>query len=224
MWQSPRLKSEETDWRTAVIAQRLLSLPRRFAQILLSRAAAQSLCRSPGPLPWAPAALGFLRHMAKAVELKLKVGDRAPDFAAPGLGGKQISLSDLKGKPVVLYFYPKDDTPGCTKEACGFRDGFADFKEAGAVVLGVSVDSVKSHAKFAAKFSLPFILLADEDKFIVQAYGVWGQKKFMGRTYMGTHRVTFLIGPDGRIAKIWPAVKPEDHAAEVLAALRTESP
>lgn len=157
--------------------------------------------------------------MAKTIELKLKVGDGAPDFTAPGTDGKPVSLSDLKGKPVVLYFYPRDDTPGCTKEACGFRDGFAAFKKAGAIVLGVSVDSPKSHAKFAEKFGLPFTLVADEDKTIVQAYGVWGEKKFMGRTYMGTHRVTFLIGPDGRIAKIWPAVKPEAHAAEVLAAV-----
>jgi peroxiredoxin Q/BCP len=157
--------------------------------------------------------------MSKTVELKLKVGDRAPGFTAPGTDGKPISLSDFKGKPVVLYFYPRDDTPGCTKEACSFRDGFAAFKKAGAVVLGVSVDSPKSHAKFAQKFGLPFTLVADEDKSIVQAYGVWGEKKFMGRTYMGTHRVTFLIGPNGRIAKIWPSVKPEEHAAEVLAAV-----
>ena len=157
--------------------------------------------------------------MAKAIELNLEVGDRAPGFTAPGTDGKPISLSDFKGKPVVLYFYPRDDTPGCTKEACGFRDGFAAFKKAGTIVLGVSVDSPKSHAKFAEKFGLPFTLVADVDKAIVQAYGVWGEKKFMGRTYMGTHRVTFLIGPDGRIAKIWPAVKPEAHAAEVLAAV-----
>ena len=157
--------------------------------------------------------------MAKALESKLQEGDKAPDFAAATTGGGKVVLSDFKGKNVILYFYPKDDTPGCTKEACAFRDEFAAFKRKGAVVLGVSVDSVKSHAKFAEKFTLPFTLVSDEDKKIVQAYGVWGEKSFMGRKYLGTHRVTFLIGPDGRIQKIWPKVKPEEHAEEVLAAL-----
>jgi thioredoxin-dependent peroxiredoxin len=157
--------------------------------------------------------------MAKAIELKLKEGDVAPEFTATTQEGKTISLSDFRGKNVILYFYPKDDTPGCTKEACAFRDDFAAFKTQGAVVLGVSTDSAKSHARFQEKYKLPFTLLADEDKKIVQAYGVYGQKSFMGRKYMGTHRVTFLIGPDGRVRKIWPAVKPAEHAAEVLAAL-----
>ena len=157
--------------------------------------------------------------MAKAIELKLKEGDRAPAFTAATSGGGKISLADFKGSQVVLYFYPRDDTPGCTKEACAFRDHFADFKKQGAVVLGVSTDPVKSHDKFVEKFQLPFPLLADEGKKIVEAYGVWGQKSFMGRKYMGTHRVTFLIGPDGRIQKIWPEVKPAEHAAEVLAAI-----
>jgi peroxiredoxin Q/BCP len=157
--------------------------------------------------------------MAKEPELKLKEGDVAPDFSAPVSGGSTVSLAGLKGKNVILYFYPKDDTPGCTKEACGFRDGFAAFKKKGAVVLGVSPDSVKAHDKFVKKFDLPFPLVSDVDKKIVEAYGVWGEKVFMGRKYMGTHRVTFLIGPDGRIRKIWPKVKPEEHPAEVLAAL-----
>src|SRR5436190_14371715 len=157
--------------------------------------------------------------MARELELKLKEGDAAPDFSAETPTGERINLKDLKGKPVILYFYPKDDTPGCTKEACAFRDSYADFKKAGAVVLGVSPDSVKSHGKFAEKFSLKFPLLSDEDKKIVSDYGVWGEKSFMGRKYMGTHRVTFLIGPDGRIKKIWPKVKPEEHAEEVLAVL-----
>jgi len=156
--------------------------------------------------------------MAK-VELKLKEGDVAPDFSAMTNGGGTISLAGLKGKNVILYFYPKDDTSGCTKEACGFRDDFAAFKKRGAVILGVSPDSVKSHDKFVKKYSLPFTLLADEDKKIVEAYGVWGQKTFWGRKYMGVYRVTFLIGPDGRIKKIWPDVKPEEHPQEVLAAL-----
>ncbi|MBK7999043.1 MAG: thioredoxin-dependent thiol peroxidase [Verrucomicrobia bacterium] len=157
--------------------------------------------------------------MAKSPELTLKEGDKAPAFNAATSGGGKISLGDLKGKHVILYFYPKDDTPGCTKEACAFRDHFADFKKRGAIVLGVSTDPVKSHDKFVEKYKLPFTLLADEDHKIVEAYGVWGQKTFMGRKYMGTHRVTFLIGPDGKIQKIWPTVKPEEHAEEVLAAL-----
>jgi peroxiredoxin Q/BCP len=147
---------------------------------------------------------------------KLKEGDPAPVFSAPTNGGGKVSLADLKGKNVILYFYPKDNTPGCTKEACAFRDEFAQFKEKGAVILGVSNDSVKSHDKFVEKFKLPFPLLADEDKSIVNAYGVWGQKQFMGMKYQGIHRVTFLIGPDGRIKKIWPKVKPTEHAKEIL--------
>jgi peroxiredoxin Q/BCP len=157
--------------------------------------------------------------MATELKLTLKEGDVAPAFAASTNGGGRVSLADLQGKSVILYFYPRDDTPGCTKEACAFRDHFAEFKKQGAVVLGVSTDPVKAHDKFVEKFKLPFMLLADEDKQIVEAYGVWGQKSFMGRKYLGTHRVTFLIGPDGRIKKIWPKVKPEAHAAEVLAAL-----
>lgn len=152
--------------------------------------------------------------------ISLQVGAQAPAFAAATNGGGKVALKDFKGKHVVLYFYPKDNTPGCNKEACAFRDLHGDFAAADAVVLGVSVDSVKSHDKFIAKFDLPFLLLADEDHKIVNAYGVWGPKKFMGREYDGTHRVTFLIGPDGRIKQIWPKVKPEIHAGEVLAALR----
>jgi peroxiredoxin Q/BCP len=151
-----------------------------------------------------------------SLALKLKEGDKAPDFTGTATDGREVSLSDFKGKNVVLYFYPRDDTPGCTKESCAFRDVFSAFKEKGAVILGVSIDSIKSHAKFTEKYKLPFPLLADEDKKIVQAYGVWGQKSFLGRKYMGTHRVTFLIGKDGRIMKIWPKVKPEVHAREVL--------
>jgi peroxiredoxin Q/BCP len=158
--------------------------------------------------------------MAKKVELNLKEGDKAPDFSVPDNTGARISLKDFKSKPVVLYFYPKDDTPGCTKEACGFRDAYSEFKKAGAVVLGVSTDPIKSHQKFVEKFSLPFQLLSDDEKKIVAAYGVWGEKAFMGRKYMGTHRVTFLIDGNGRLAKIWPEVKPEQHAEEVLAAIK----
>jgi thioredoxin-dependent peroxiredoxin len=157
--------------------------------------------------------------MAIELKLKLKEGDKAPNFSALTNGGDEISLAACKGKAVILYFYPRDDTPGCTKEACGFRDHFEAFTKKGAVVLGVSVDPVKAHDKFVAKFKLPFPLLADEDKKIVNDYGVWGQKIFMGRKYDGIHRVTFLIGPDGKIKKIWAKVKPEEHAAEVLAEL-----
>lgn len=157
--------------------------------------------------------------MSKAPQLKLKEGDPAPAFTAPVTGGGTVKLSDFKGKNVVLYFYPKDDTPGCTKEACAFRDQFAQFRKRGVEILGVSVDPVKAHDKFATKHKLPFPLVSDADKQIVAAYGVWGEKMFMGRKYQGTHRVTFLIGPDGLIKKIWPQVKPEEHAADVLAAL-----
>jgi thioredoxin-dependent peroxiredoxin len=157
--------------------------------------------------------------MSKSPELKLKPGDQAPEFTGVTQDGSQISLADFKGKEVILYFYPRDDTPGCTKEACAFRDDFAEFKKKGAAVIGVSTDSAKTHGKFAEKYKLPFSLLADEDRGIVQAYGVWGQKSFMGRKYLGTHRVTFLIGRDGRIKQIWAEVKPQEHAREVLAAL-----
>lgn len=149
----------------------------------------------------------------------LNVGDPAPEFTATVTGGGTVKLAEFKGKPVILYFYPKDDTPGCTKEACGFRDIYAQIKARGAVLFGVSTDSVKSHQKFTDKHQLPFPLLADEDKKIAQAYGAWGEKTFMGRKYLGTHRFTFLIGGDGLIRQIWTKVKPEEHPAEVLAAL-----
>jgi len=152
-------------------------------------------------------------------KLKLTEGDVAPEFEAPTNGGGKVSLAEFRGKNVILYFYPKDDTPGCKKEACGFRDRFAEFKKKGAVVLGISIDPVKSHNKFVEKYKLPFTLVADEDKKIVEAYGVWGEKTFMGHKYQGTHRVTFLIGADGRIKKIWPKVKTGEHAEEVLAEL-----
>jgi peroxiredoxin Q/BCP len=157
--------------------------------------------------------------MAKPLELKLQPGDPAPEFTAITQDGTTISMAELRGRHVVLYFYPRDDTPGCTREACGFRDSFSEFTKKGAVVLGVSTDSAKAHAKFAAKYKLPFSLLVDEDKRIVSAYGVWGEKRFMGRKYQGTHRVTFLIGPDGKIKQVWPGVKPDEHAEEALSAI-----
>ena len=146
-----------------------------------------------------------------------KVGTKAPAWKALDQEGLMQASKNYLGQWVILYFYPKDDTPGCTTEACSFRDGFAKFKRAGIEVIGVSVDSVKKHAKFVEKYSLPFTLLADEDKKIVEAYGVWGKKKFMGREYMGTNRVSYLIDPKGKIAKVYDKVKPDEHAGEVLA-------
>ena len=150
-----------------------------------------------------------------------KVQTHAPAFSLPDQDGQIRSLSDYAGKWVLLYFYPKDDTPGCTIEACSFRDQFKDFTNIGAVVLGVSTDSIASHKKFAHTFELPFTLLADEFKEVVGQYGVFGEKKFLGKTYMGTSRTSFLIDPSGTIAKVYLKVKPEAHAAEVVADLKT---
>ena len=150
-----------------------------------------------------------------------KVDAEAPAFTLPDQDGKEHALADYAGKWVLLYFYPKDDTPGCTIEACTLRDQFKDFTKIGAVVLGVSTDSVASHKKFATAYELPFTLLADPNKEVVGEYGVFGEKKFMGRSYMGTSRTSFLIKPDGTIAKVYEKVKPEQHAAEVIADLRT---
>lgn len=149
----------------------------------------------------------------------LEIGDRAPAFASVDQDGEKVALSGFKGRKVVLYFYPKDDTPGCTREACGFRDAFALFRRKKVEVLGISVDGEASHRKFAEKFSLPFRLVADPEKKIVQAYGVWGEKSLYGRKFMGTHRVTYLIDEKGKIAAVWPKVKPDGHAKEILAAL-----
>ena len=145
-----------------------------------------------------------------------KKGTMAKNFTLPDQDGKPHTLKDYVGKWVVLYFYPKDDTPGCTVEACQFRDNFPQFKRSQAVVFGVSVDTVKKHAKFVTKYELPFILLADEEKKVVELYGVWAKKKFMGREYMGILRTSFLIAPDGKIAKVYENVKPAEHALEVL--------
>lgn len=148
------------------------------------------------------------------------VGSSAPAFTLPDEEGSERSLKDYRGRWVLLYFYPKDDTPGCTIEACTIRDQFKDFTKIGAVVLGVSTDSVASHKKFATAYELPFTLLSDVNKEVVGAYGVFGEKKFMGRTYMGTKRTSFLIDPNGKIAKVYEKVKPELHAAEVIADLK----
>jgi len=144
----------------------------------------------------------------------------APEFTMLDETGTSRSLSDYRGTPVVLYFYPKDDTPGCTKEACSFRDEYAAYRDAGVVILGVSPDSPKSHAKFKEKYNLPFTLLADEGHHVCETYGVWGLKKFMGREYEGVFRTTFVIDENGVVRKVFPNVKPDGHSAGVLAALQ----
>ncbi len=146
----------------------------------------------------------------------LKEGDAAPDFAVLNEKNETVRLSDFKGKKLVLYFYPKDDTPGCTAQACSLRDGYPTFINKGYAVLGVSPDSVKKHVKFQDKFSLPFSLLADEDHAVSEAYGVWGEKKFMGRAYMGIHRTTFVIDENGTIERIIAKVDTGSHAEQLL--------
>src|SRR5579863_805734 len=152
-----------------------------------------------------------------------EAGQPAPDFTARTAAGETISLADLRGKFVALFFYPKDNTPGCTIEACSFRDSFGELTRRGVVVLGVSADSAKSHQKFTDNFKLPFPLLLDEEKTIARAYGAWGEKSFLGKKYMGMRRMTFLIGPNGKLVKAWAKVKPLGHATEVLAAVEAAS-
>jgi peroxiredoxin Q/BCP len=152
--------------------------------------------------------------------MTLMVGALAPDFRLQDETGAFRQLSEFCGSPVVLYFYPKDDTPGCTTEACNFRDGYGEYQRAGVVILGISPDPVKSHADFKAKFSLPFTLLADNEHKVCELYQVWGRKKFMGREYDGVFRTTFVISPAGKILMVFENVKPEGHSQEVLAALQ----
>jgi peroxiredoxin Q/BCP len=146
----------------------------------------------------------------------LTPGDKAPDFSAQDQSGKTHQLSDYSGKKLVLYFYPKDDTPGCTAEACNLRDNYQRFQDAGYDILGVSPDTAKKHEKFIDKYSLPFPLLVDEDHSVANAFGVWGPKKFMGREYDGIHRTTFVIGPDGKLEDVITKVKTKDHTAQLL--------
>ncbi len=146
----------------------------------------------------------------------LETGTAAPDFTLPSDGGGKVSLSDYRGKKVVLYFYPKDDTPGCTTEACNFRDDYSRIIAAGAAVLGISPDEVKSHDKFKLKFNLPFALLSDPEHRVAELYGAWGEKKMYGKTYMGIIRATFIIDEDGVIIKVFPKVKVKNHSQEVL--------
>jgi peroxiredoxin Q/BCP len=159
----------------------------------------------------------------KPIERKtvIEEGKPAPDFELKSDSGESVKLSDLRGKQVVLYFYPKDDTPGCTAQACGIRDAYAEFEQAGAVVLGVSPDDERSHVKFKEKFDLPFTLLADDEHKVAEEYGVWGEKSYMGRTYMGVDRSTFVIGEDGNVKKVMHKVKPDTHADDVIAVLRS---
>jgi peroxiredoxin Q/BCP len=152
--------------------------------------------------------------------MPISAGISAPDFILIDDAGVSRRLSDYRGQSLVLYFYPKDDTPGCTTEACNFRDDYSAYVEAGVTILGVSPDSQKSHAKFKQKFQLPFPLLADEQHEVCDAYGVWGQKKFMGKEYMGVARTTFVIASDGKIKKVFTDVKPADHSQQVLAAIK----
>jgi peroxiredoxin Q/BCP len=150
----------------------------------------------------------------------LDVGDKAPAFNLEDQSGKTVKLSDFKGKTVVLYFYPKDDTPGCTREACAFRDEHSALRKAGAVVLGVSPDSGARHAKFAGKYDLPFPLLADTDHAVSEKFGAWGEKSLYGRKFMGINRSTFLIDGSGKVARVWPKVKVDGHVDQVLQAIR----
>ena len=150
---------------------------------------------------------------------ELKVGQKAPEFCLPTDEGKELALSEFRGKKVVLYFYPKDNTPGCTRESCAFRDGLAQLKRKGTVVLGVSPDSVSSHQKFKKDHGLNFPLISDAEKKLVQSYGVWKEKPLYGRKYMGIERTTFLIDEQGKIEKIWPKVQVDGHFEEVLSSL-----
>ena len=149
----------------------------------------------------------------------IEEGKPAPTFTLPNQDGESVSLESFRGTPVVLYFYPKDDTPGCTAQACGIRDAWTEFEERGAVVLGVSADSPAKHTKFRKKYGLPFTLLADEDHAVCDAYGTWVEKSMAGKKYMGIERSTFVIGADGNVAKVMRRVKPDTHADDVLAGL-----
>ena len=151
--------------------------------------------------------------------MAVREGEPAPDFTLTDDHGEEVTLSSLRGKPVVLYFYPKDDTPGCTAQACGIRDAYGEFERAGAVVLGVSPDDESSHVKFREKYELPFTLLADTGHSVAEQYGVWGEKKYAGKSYMGVNRSTFVIDADGNVKKVMHNVKPATHADDVLSAL-----
>lgn len=154
----------------------------------------------------------------------IEAGEPAPDFTLPDQSGEDVTLSGLRGRPVVVYFYPRDDTPGCTTQACGIRDQWREFEEAGAVVLGISPDTVESHQRFAGKYDLPHRLLADPDRTVLERYGAYGEKVLYGRTTVGVIRSTFLVAPDGTVAKVWKRVQTKKHADQVLAALADLAP
>lgn len=155
-------------------------------------------------------------------EQSLKIGSKAPAFSLKNAEGKTVKLSDFKGKKVVIYFYPKDMTPGCTKEACAFRDDYAQLKKLNVEVLGVSADDEKSHSKFAEKYSLPFPLLSDPDHTMIEKYGAWGEKSMYGKKYMGIIRMTYIIDEDGKVAHVFPKVKPETHSREVIEVVKSK--
>lgn len=152
--------------------------------------------------------------------MAFEIGKMAPDFKLPGTFGEEVTLKQFRGQPVVLYFYPNDDTPGCTAEACGFKEQYQYFKRGRAVILGVSPNGIDSHQKFIRKFELPFELLADEDSAVAKKYGLWVEKQMFGKKFMGVQRATYLLDKEGRFAKIWPKVSPEGHAEDVLKALK----
>jgi peroxiredoxin Q/BCP len=164
-------------------------------------------------------AVSIVGERYREEETLIDEGQPAPDFELPTDSGETIKLSDLRGKPVVLYFYPKDNTPGCTTQACGIRDAYGEFERAGAVVLGVSPDDERSHVKFKDKYELPFTLLADTEHSVAEQYGVWGEKSFAGKKYMGVSRSTFVIDADGTVKRVLRDVKPKEHADDVLEAL-----
>lgn len=170
------------------------------------------------PRPSSPA---VTRPPTGSIGRVIEAGNLAPDFELPTDTGENVRLSDLRGKPVVLYFYPKDDTPGCTTQACGIRDAYGEFERAGAVVLGVSPDDEGSHTSFKTKYDLPFTLLADADHTVSERYGVWAERSYMGRSYMGVERSTFVIDADGILKSVLRKVKPDTHADDVLAVLAT---
>ena len=152
--------------------------------------------------------------------MDFSIGKMAPDFKLPGSYGEEVTLKQFRGQPIILYFYPNDDTPGCTTEACEFKKDYHYFKRGNAIILGVSPNGLESHQKFIRKFELPFELLADEDHVVAEKYGLWVEKQMFGKKFMGVQRATYLLDKEGRFAKIWPKVSPEGHAAEVLAALK----
>ena len=170
----------------------------------------------------APVLLVRKSSVHKEENKMLEVGSKAPDFTLPDKDGREVSLRDFKGKRVVLYFYPRDNTPGCTRQACAFASAYEDFKKLDVAVIGISKDSVASHQKFAEKHSLPFVLLSDPDRLAIEAYGVWQEKKNYGKVSMGVVRSTFIIDPEGRIEKVMPKVKPDTNAGEILSYLKGE--